>query len=331
MPDLQSPGVQVTIKDESFYASPGPGTIPFILIATRQDKVDPTGNSKSTGGIAKHTMRGSAGKIVQVTSQAEMTHFFGEPVFEMDGSNVVEGSETSEYGLLAAYSYLGIGSTAYVMRADVDLAQLVSDDDEPTGKVDDGDIWLDTDACRFGVHRYVTDEGGPRWEAQDVTVVVKADADSGLDGSGYSDCRRRRLCSHCWSGRTKSGSITVCITLDAPVAVGVPCLTTTGNNSITYAPHYSTPSTSGTGTHHWIKTTSPGNGLNLKFYEADSNGSFQAKEVQAVESPTTISIPAGASVANIPANASTMVISSLTWSRCTVRRGFRNACGVECQ
>jgi len=43
MATLVSPGVSVTVVDESAYASPGTGTIPFIAIATRSDKSDPTG------------------------------------------------------------------------------------------------------------------------------------------------------------------------------------------------------------------------------------------------------------------------------------------------
>ena len=34
MANLVSPGVQVQVIDESFYASSGPGTVPFIMMAT---------------------------------------------------------------------------------------------------------------------------------------------------------------------------------------------------------------------------------------------------------------------------------------------------------
>ena len=53
MATLVSPGVAVTVVDESAYASPGAGTIPMIVIATRSNKVDPTGTE--TDGIAKYT------------------------------------------------------------------------------------------------------------------------------------------------------------------------------------------------------------------------------------------------------------------------------------
>ena len=45
MPTLQSPGVDVSIVDESQYAGPGGGTVPMIVVATRQDKADPTGTA----------------------------------------------------------------------------------------------------------------------------------------------------------------------------------------------------------------------------------------------------------------------------------------------
>ena len=43
MAELVSPGVSVSVTDESFYAAAGTGTVPFILIATAQDKTAPDG------------------------------------------------------------------------------------------------------------------------------------------------------------------------------------------------------------------------------------------------------------------------------------------------
>ena len=42
---LVSPGVQVTVIDESFYTPAEPGTVPMIFIATRQNKA----NASATG------------------------------------------------------------------------------------------------------------------------------------------------------------------------------------------------------------------------------------------------------------------------------------------
>ena len=118
MTTLVSPGVNVSVVDESAYAPPGGGTVPLIVIATAEDKPDPT--ETETDGIARFTRKPDAEPpIVSVTSQREISQFFGDPIFD-----TTEGSETSEYGLLAAYSYLGQGSRANIVRADVDLGQL---------------------------------------------------------------------------------------------------------------------------------------------------------------------------------------------------------------
>ena len=73
-----------------------------------------------------------AGKVVKVTSQRELTQFFGNPTFTKSGTAVVQGSETSEYGLMAAYSYLGQGNQAYIVRADLSLGQLEATTTAPT-------------------------------------------------------------------------------------------------------------------------------------------------------------------------------------------------------
>jgi len=41
MATLTSPGVSVTVSDESFYAPAGTGSVPLIVIATAQDKTSP--------------------------------------------------------------------------------------------------------------------------------------------------------------------------------------------------------------------------------------------------------------------------------------------------
>ena len=41
MATLVSPGVSVSVTDESFYAAAGAGTVPLIVIATGQDKSGP--------------------------------------------------------------------------------------------------------------------------------------------------------------------------------------------------------------------------------------------------------------------------------------------------
>ena len=41
MATLVSPGVSVTLSNESFYATAGGGTVPLVVIATAQNKFQP--------------------------------------------------------------------------------------------------------------------------------------------------------------------------------------------------------------------------------------------------------------------------------------------------
>ena len=56
MADLNSPGVQVSVIDESFYTPATPGTVPLIFVATASNKSNAakTGTAQS-GNTAKNT------------------------------------------------------------------------------------------------------------------------------------------------------------------------------------------------------------------------------------------------------------------------------------
>ena len=54
MANLVSPGVQVSVTDESVYGPAGSGTVPMLFIATGENKADPTGTEAD--GIAKYTI-----------------------------------------------------------------------------------------------------------------------------------------------------------------------------------------------------------------------------------------------------------------------------------
>ena len=69
---LVSPGVQVTVIDESNYAPTAVGTVPFILLATAQDKTN------ASGAVAAGTTKANAGNIYTVTSQRELVNLFGQ-------------------------------------------------------------------------------------------------------------------------------------------------------------------------------------------------------------------------------------------------------------
>ena len=61
---LQSPGVEVTVIDESFYTPAEPGTTPLIVVATAQDKTNAAGT-----GVASATTAANAGNAFKVTSE----------------------------------------------------------------------------------------------------------------------------------------------------------------------------------------------------------------------------------------------------------------------
>ena len=147
---LVSPGVQVTITDESQYASSSTNSVPFVLVATAQDKA----NASNTG-VAAATTAANAGKLFLVTSQRDLVNLYGTPFFytTTDGTPI-QGYELNEYGLLAAYSSLGATNQCYILRADIDLASLVGQTSRPVGEPDSGTWWLDTTNSQWGIYEF---------------------------------------------------------------------------------------------------------------------------------------------------------------------------------
>jgi hypothetical protein len=147
---LTSPGVEVTITDESNYLPAAASSIPFVLLATAENKVNPSGT-----GIAAGTTATNAGKLFRVTSQRDLVNLYGTPSFytSSDGTPL-QGYELNEYGLLAAYSALGISNTVFCMRADVDLADLVGQTGRPSGAPAAGSLWLDTSVSSWGIFEF---------------------------------------------------------------------------------------------------------------------------------------------------------------------------------
>ena len=168
MANLVSPGVQVTVTDESVYGPAGAGTVPMLFIATGQDKVDPT--LTESDGIAKYTKSANANKPILVTSQRELTQYFGNVDFRKVSGTVQQGDETNEYGLLAAYSFLGQSSSAYITRADVDLNALRPVSSEPTGDPANLTYWIKPSTSSFGIWKYST--ANTEWTEQTPTVEI---------------------------------------------------------------------------------------------------------------------------------------------------------------
>ena len=146
---LTSPGVSITVTDESQYVPAGTGTIPLILLATQTNKTSP-----ATGTTAAGTTATNAGKLLSFTSQRELINSLGYPSFRTSGGASLHGDERNEYGLQAAYSALGLGNQLYVIRADIDLDQLTSTTVRPKGEVSNGFLWLDLANTDYGVFQW---------------------------------------------------------------------------------------------------------------------------------------------------------------------------------
>ena len=180
---LQSPGVQVTVIDESFYTPAEPGTTPLIVVATAQDKTNGAGT-----GTALGTTAANAGKAFKITSQRELTETFGVPFFEKTASATpVHGSERNEYGLLTAYSLLGVSNAAFIVRADVDLDELEAQTDAPGANPTNGQWWIDTQATTWGIQEWngaaATVAGGQKFTYKVPIVLTDADFPSKIDGN----------------------------------------------------------------------------------------------------------------------------------------------------
>lgn len=173
MATLTSPGVSVSVVDESAYAGSGEGTVPFILIATAENKTTPDGAS-----VAEGTTANNAGVLYRITSQRELLQTFGDPIFQNVGGTVLNGSPINEYGLLAAQSFLGISNSAYVMRADLDLAELEASALAPSSPAPVGTYWFDTDEVEFGLHELIQDPNDPAdvlWSPVEIDYVFTGD------------------------------------------------------------------------------------------------------------------------------------------------------------
>ena len=155
MAQLSSPGVSVSVIDESFYTPAAPGTVPLIIVATAENKANGAGT-----GTAPGTLKANAGKTYLITSQKDLIDTYGNPVFKTDANNnPVHAGEQNEYGLQAAYSLLGVSNRAYVVRADIDLSTLNGSATAPAADPSNGTYWLDTDNTAYGIFEW---DGGAK-------------------------------------------------------------------------------------------------------------------------------------------------------------------------
>lgn len=146
---LVSAGLEITVTDESQYVPGAVGTVPLIVMATAQDKSNPS------GGSAIDTTAARAGKLLTFSSQRELIAAMGYPEFKQSSAGTpLHGDERNEYGLMTAYSILGNVNRIYAIRADVDLDELEPTSVRPTGAVVNGTHWLDLTESAWGINEW---------------------------------------------------------------------------------------------------------------------------------------------------------------------------------
>lgn len=121
MANLVSAGVSVTVTDESFFIPAAAATVPLIFMATADEKKQPDGVTDAAGTFESNVIR-------TITSLKQSTQLYGVPRFLTDSSGQAQhGDVRNEYGLAALNQFLGIGNMAYVIRANVNLNDNLSD------------------------------------------------------------------------------------------------------------------------------------------------------------------------------------------------------------
>ena len=299
---LTSPGVEVSINDQSQYGAAGQGTVPLIILATQSNK-----DNVSATGFAEGTIPANANKPYLLTSQRELVEQFGQPKFKTVNGTAVHGAEVNEYGLMAAYSYLGLANRTYVLRADIDLLQLEPSDIEPAGAPANGTYWLDLANTSWGIFE-ASATGTSNWVAK--TPLVITDLDDTASGAGlvpdvavgsngdYAVVATSAVSSY-QVYKKVSGAWEICTTANTAIP------------TVFVAPHYDIPTASASGD-IWLKSTSPNNGLSLavkKYVSANVPDSSPwvavATTVYASDSAATTAFGSALSAGKVYAKAAT--------------------------
>ena len=112
---LVSPGVEVTVSDDSTYVNGTATALPLIVIATADEKFQEDGVTPALGTYENGVLR-------VVTSLRQSLELYGIPKFYKSASGVAHhGDARNEYGLDALNKLLEVGNRAYVLRANVNL------------------------------------------------------------------------------------------------------------------------------------------------------------------------------------------------------------------
>ena len=147
---LTSPGVEVSVINESFYVPSDAGTTPLFIVASSGNKANGAGDGTAVG-----TTTANANTAYLISSQRELTETFGDPKFYTDASgNSLHGYELNEWGLQAAYSFLGVANRAYILRTNVDTSELIGSASAPTAAPTNGTYWFDLASSNYGTFEW---------------------------------------------------------------------------------------------------------------------------------------------------------------------------------
>lgn len=254
MAQLVSPGVSVSVIDESAYASAGNGTVPVIVLATRQGKTAPDGST------ALYTTAPYAKKPLLITSQRELAQLYGEPEFTIVDGTPIHGHELNEYGLLAAYYYLGIANRAILVRADLKMEELEPSETAPAGPPTNNQYWVESDVTTWGIFEY----SGTAWVSKAVAVS------NGVPGASTGSVGQYAVdtSNALFEFYKKTGASTWTKVTSGDLS-----------HTVNVGPHYNVPTGAVAGD-VWFKTTSPNAGFNLKLKKY--NATTESWTVQAI-------------------------------------------------
>ena len=184
MSTLVSPGVLVTVSDNSAYAEAGSGTVPLIIFATAQDKIVPG----TTSTVALGTTKANAGTVYVMSSQQDVLTTFGTPIFMETAGTVNQGDELNEYGLHALFSAMGLTNSAYAVRADIDLNELVANENEARSAPLNQTFWISPDSSTFGLFYFDSSATNPKnaWVKASVSVPLLSEiSNTGVPLASY--------------------------------------------------------------------------------------------------------------------------------------------------
>jgi len=275
MATLNSPGVAVTVVDESLYVPGATGTIPLIFVASAENKSNGSGT-----GTAPGTLKQNAGQVYLLTSRKDLADTFGTPLFYTDSQgNPINGGEQNEYGLQAAYSLLGVTSRAYVARADLNLSELTQRSSAPTSSVANGTKWLQTTNSLYGINEW--NPSTLKFTSKTPLIIDDSNVDLNSTGGtpndsfGHAGDYAMYIPSSANLYPTADTPNSLWYkTADAqnawvPVQQGFD-----GGKALTISPHYQYPTYNNSTPvgSVWVKTTTPGLGANwlIKQYNSSS-------------------------------------------------------------